>query len=507
LQTPTRSLYALLALGALLFATIGCSAPEASNEPGRLQLLVVLDGLRPDYVTAELMPNLHRLAEKGVRFERHHSVFPTVTRVNAASLVTGAYPESHGLLGNTVYSPEVDAGAGLSTSSRENLVRMQAAEGRLLDAPDLGSLFADAGKRVLAVSSGSPGSAWLLNHHVQGGLLHTDFSLPPELEPIVAQRLGEVPPDATPNTARNRRAVDLLLDVGLPEIAPQLAILWLSDPDHTAHGSGIGSSEAQESLRLVDAELGRLLDELARRGYELNVFVTSDHGFSTHTAGFEVVDEIVARFAASDAGGTPDLLRVGHAIYDLAHDDDRLAELVSALQLSPGIGAIFTAGDGDEPAGSYPGTLSFGAARWQHARSGAILLSADWSDEANELGWAGSSTAGGTAGHGSSGRWDIHNTLVAAGPDLCTATVSEVPTANVDLAPTLLWLAGIDVPASVSGRVLAEAMSCDSPPPPVTRSEVVVETLNEGLLYRLTAHLSHVGDARYLDYTVVERGP
>jgi predicted AlkP superfamily pyrophosphatase or phosphodiesterase len=49
-------------------------------------LLIVLDGLRPDYVTPSVMPNLHALGQRGVVFANHHSVFPTVTRVNASSI-------------------------------------------------------------------------------------------------------------------------------------------------------------------------------------------------------------------------------------------------------------------------------------------------------------------------------------------------------------------------------------------------------------------------------------
>ena len=68
-------------------------------------MILVVDGLRPDYVTDELMPRLDRLAASGVRGLAHHAVFPTVTRVNGPSIVTGRYPSGHGLMGNTVYVP------------------------------------------------------------------------------------------------------------------------------------------------------------------------------------------------------------------------------------------------------------------------------------------------------------------------------------------------------------------------------------------------------------------
>src|SRR5712691_3172984 len=91
----------------------------------RRHLLIVVDGLRPDYVTADVMPNLTALGKRGVVFNRHHSVYPTVTRVNASSISTGAYPETHGLLGNTVYIPSANATRGLDTGERENLEAVQ----------------------------------------------------------------------------------------------------------------------------------------------------------------------------------------------------------------------------------------------------------------------------------------------------------------------------------------------------------------------------------------------
>ena len=58
---------------------IGAQAPRSN-------LLLVIDGLRPDYVTPEIMPRLHALGQRGIVFEAHHSVFPTVTRVNSSSM-------------------------------------------------------------------------------------------------------------------------------------------------------------------------------------------------------------------------------------------------------------------------------------------------------------------------------------------------------------------------------------------------------------------------------------
>src|SRR6476619_2184705 len=133
-------------------------------DPAHKHLLLVLDGLRPDYVTQDVMPNLYALAQRGVTFTNHHAVYPTVTRVNASSISTGAYPERHGILGNSVFFPKVDRTRFLDTADRNNLLKIGDAEGRLLTAQTMGESLQAGGRRMLVVSSGSTGSAFLNNH-------------------------------------------------------------------------------------------------------------------------------------------------------------------------------------------------------------------------------------------------------------------------------------------------------------------------------------------------------
>ena len=99
------------------------------------------------------MPHLTALGRRGVVFTRHHAVYPTVTRVNASSISTGTYPGRHGLMGNSVFFPRVDALRFLDTADRLVLSRIAAAEGRLLTAPTLGEVLQAAGHRMLVASS------------------------------------------------------------------------------------------------------------------------------------------------------------------------------------------------------------------------------------------------------------------------------------------------------------------------------------------------------------------
>lgn len=485
----------------------GAAQPNPETAP-RAQLVIVVDGLRPDYVTPELMPRLAALAQRGTVFTAHHSVFPTVTRVNASSFVTGSYPETHGLMGNSVHFPGIDPRRVFNTGSRENLLEIEAAAGPVLTAPSLGEILERHGRKLLVVSSGTSGAAYLLNHAAGSSVtIHAEFTRPAALADKLAAKLGAAPAHAVPNDAQTARAVDAYLSFGLEEFRPDVTLMWLSDPDSTAHARGIGTPEARRALGLVDAQIGRIEDALAARGMlsRTNVIVTSDHGFSTHTG--ELNLPALVEPLAKTVDGTKDIVVAEGAIYVRGHAPERIAAIVKTLQARPEVGAIFTrnaAGRGF--AGDVAGTLSFEAARWNHARSGDILVSANWTGDRNAAGFAGTTTQKGVAGHGTSSPFDIHNTLIAIGPDFRERSTSAVPTGNVDVAPTVLRLLGLPVPPSMTGRVLEEGLRTGPAPASVRveHSREMVKSADGS--YELTIHFSSAAGRRYLDYTEVKHG-
>jgi predicted AlkP superfamily pyrophosphatase or phosphodiesterase len=492
--------------GALMLGVMGL---QVETQQSRSQLLLVIDGLRPDYVTPAVMPRLYGLGQRGVFFDAHHSVFPTVTRVNSPSISTGAYPETHGLLGNTVYSQKAFPARGVDTSNYEELEAMEKAEGRLLTAPTLGEALQRAGKKLLVVSAGSTGSALLLNHPLSGGaVINPDLFQPADLKARVTSVLGPGPAEAVPNNVRNKWAVDVYLTLGLKELKSDVTAIWFGDPDATAHQKGIGSDTTIQALKYVDAEIGRIEDALRAQGLldRTNIIVTSDHGFSTHTGGLRLA-ALVAPFARTLQDGTPDIVVTEGAInFRGPRDSARVAAIVAELQKRAEVGAIFTRPESDgSMKGVVPGTLSFNVPRWNHPRSGEVLVSGNWNGEKNDAGFAGKTTQGGVAGHGTSSLYDIHNTLIAAGPDFREHSASSVPTANVDIAPTLLKLVGLPIPGSMTGRSIDEAFRT-GPAPASVRVERVVETARtpDGA-YQLDAHVSIVAGRRYFDYSEARR--
>src|SRR5882757_5163524 len=104
----------------------------AHHGRGRIMILMIWDGLRPDLVTQRDTPNLFRLAREGVRFDKHHSIFPTLTMVNATALATGAPPGVNGLEGNNFFlwpSAEMPKGQLVGAEGAKAILNLNGADG------------------------------------------------------------------------------------------------------------------------------------------------------------------------------------------------------------------------------------------------------------------------------------------------------------------------------------------------------------------------------------------
>src|SRR2546428_5176885 len=230
----------------------------------RLRVLIAaFDGLLPAQITAPATPTIHALITRGVVFNRHRAVFPTVTRVNVASMVTGRHPGGHGLLGNTLVIPELDRFRPMA--ALEPTLRRVAAlpGGRVLLAPTLGELLAPAGLTFGSVVGGSSGNAYVQHpraEQVGGAVLHAEFALPDRLYPAMIAQLGPWPPKRAPELARITRVGDALLEYLIPQVDPDVALVWFPEPDTSQHASGVGSVTAREALAAADAQLRRILE-------------------------------------------------------------------------------------------------------------------------------------------------------------------------------------------------------------------------------------------------------
>src|SRR4051812_25247873 len=162
----------------LVLSIVSSTAAQAQSNAA-LHLVLVIDGLRPDHITPTETPNLHRLRTEGVTFENSHAIFPTVTRVNSASLSTGMQPARHGIMGNRVYIASVDPANAFNNDSYRALLKLDEAEpGRIVFQPSIAELAAEIGQKYVAVSSGSTGSGLLMAPRAprgSGTVINGDF--------------------------------------------------------------------------------------------------------------------------------------------------------------------------------------------------------------------------------------------------------------------------------------------------------------------------------------------
>jgi arylsulfatase A-like enzyme len=106
--------------------------------------------------------------------------------------------------------------------------------------------------------------------------------------------------------------------------------------------------------------------------------------------------------------------------------------------------------------------------------------------------------AAGKGTHATLSRFDMHNILVTAGPDFRRGETDEVPSGNVDLAPTILTILGIKLSSAMDGRVLVEAML--NAQPVKAKSETVESTKKfPAGTWRQRLTISRVGSTIYFD--------
>lgn len=155
-------------------------------------------------------------------------------------------------------------------------------------------------------------------------------------------------------------------------------------------------------------------------------------------------------------------------IYVPSHDPKLVARLVTALQERRAYGPLFVR----SVYGAVPGTLPLARIGMEHVASVTpptpdLVVSFAWDDAAvsgaapNTPGTEHSSPQGYRGMHGSFSPRDVHNTLIAFGPDFRAGFADDYPTSNLDVAPTVAALFGLVLPHA-EGRVLREALAHQS---------------------------------------------
>jgi hypothetical protein len=432
-------------------------------------------------------------------------------------------------MGNSIYVPAVDPKRAFTNDDLKPLLKLdEATGGNMVTAPGIAEILAQRGSSMIAVSSGSTGSAILLAPkapHGTGTVINGDFfpgtqvAYPPPISDSVLKRFGAAPKKGGA-TADNNSSVDwsmqVLREYVLPELKPAVVFTWMTEPDHIQHGLGAGAPESVAAIRNDDRQLALVLQKLEALGLRdrTNIMVISDHGFA------QTVFNVNVSRALIDAGLLPDadsdaivIATSGQAVALHVKDKSRIAAVVQFLQQQPWCGVVFTAArkSGEPHEGSIAGTFSLEYAHLGgHERSPDIVFTFPWSSAQNRHGVRGTEHAmvsgnratgpydGTGAGHGGIGPWTVRNTMLAWGPGFKRGAVVRTPTANVDVTPTLLHLLGMqDAASTMDGRAIVEALA-NGPDEEQVAAETRTWRVHSGS-YSAVLQTSETGGKRYID--------
>ncbi|MGC1641043.1 MAG: alkaline phosphatase family protein [Pseudolabrys sp.] len=517
----------------LFLIVFSSAAAVVPAKPERHVVVVVWDGMRPDFVTEQNAPTLWKLAREGITFRNHHAVFPSATMVNGTAIVTGIYPGKNGIIANHVYRPDIDPHHSIDVELPAVVKKGdEVSGGKYILVPTIAELVQHAGGRTVIASAKTVGL--LLDRQADVGTakncvtLFAGKSLPAEIIPSITATLGPFPSGHLQQDAWTTKA---MTDCFWKDGVPALSVLWLGEPDLTQHESAPGAPAALAAIKSADENLAAVLSALDQRDARgrTDVFIVSDHGFSTikrsvdlrrilNDAGFTAkIEELrIAKDGNQSAGGIRDktefndqpkpgdimLAANGGSVlfYVVGHDKKLIRRLVEFLQQSDFAGVIFT----KEP---MEGTFGLTQALIQRGDAPDVVMAFRWTDLQNQFGVTGEidadwQRAAGKGTHATLSRFDMHNTLIAAGPDFKRGQTDDLPTGNVDLVPTILQILGFKVPHQMDGRILSEAVAAPTSllptPKPEAKSIEARKDFPSGT-WRQTLKISRVGSTIYLD--------
>jgi arylsulfatase A-like enzyme len=502
----------------LLAASLSPGIAVCETEPrpnDRHVVVVVWDGMRPDFVTEANTPALWKLAQEGVTFKQHHSVYITATNVNGTAMATGVFPNRNGILANREFRPAIDPRNVFDNADPAIIKKADdVTGGKYVAAPTIAEIVRAAGRKTAV--AGTKSVVFLHDRHAEwteaslkNSIKFAAAPMPPALREETLRLLGPFLTDAGKTTdERTRYATRALTEVMWRDELPAFSLLWLSDPDQAEHDTSPGSEACLAGVRSSDRNLALVLDTLEKKNWResTDVFVVSDHGFSTVQRAIDFTDEL--RKAGFDAAAsfreTPkrgQIITAGNAgtilFYVIEHDQEVVARLVEWLQRSDFAGVIFARE-------KFEGTFPLETVRANTADAPDLVVSLRWNNKPNGFGVAGQIIAdnarpAGKGTHATLSEFDVHNILVAAGPDFRERTAVTLPSSNLDLAPTVLHLLNLEPPQKLDGRVLVEAMEEKA-----ERTEVLSKTMRATRKFSSGEWQQHlrvslVGETIYID--------
>ena len=258
----------ILSCALTLGACSSAPAPKSSASSAAVDPLILIsfDGFRADYLDRHLTPTLEALAADGVRAQAMKPSFPTLTFPNHYTLVTGLYPDHHGIVNNRMTDPA--SGARFVYNDPKTT-----ADPAWWNGEPLWVSVEKQGRHA--------GTMFWPGSDVAIGGVRPSHWMPFD---------GKMTPD--------QRVDQLLQWIDLPAAQrPIFYTLYFEQVDHAGHDQGPDSDEVDHALRDVDAALARLVDGLKQRHLfeRTNLVIVADHGM-TATSHDRVIylDDLIA---------------------------------------------------------------------------------------------------------------------------------------------------------------------------------------------------------------------
>jgi len=531
-------------------AAITLPAPAAPAKPHNV-LIFVADGLRYVSVTAKSAPTLWRIKTQGVDFTNSHSLYPTITTVNASAIATGHYIGDTGNFGNAIYSgfgtPPVIGFEDDPTLGAMN----DHFGGNYLNETSLIAAAREAGFSTAVMGKVGPTSIQDVTQRDGKGTIVIDDALntdkgitvaPDVVDAIKAAGLDATAPKTdAPNDKQQQYMIAVATKVVLPKLAasgkPFAMLYWSRDPDMSQHVEkdsngtltpGINGPTGQAGIKDADETLAALLVWLKANNLDktTDVFVTADHGFSTIDKRDASGAERPAALLATDLGKAldlpvaksaaigkdpqrPDVLVVPNGGSDLIYlfgsdTKTRAAQAVDDLTKLDYISGVFV----NDDLGDIPGSLPMSAINWRgtavtphpsivvsfasHLIKGCkpeLMCAAEFAD---------TSLGTGQGMHGTFSRADTRNFMAAIGPDFKDRFADKAPVSNADINPTLASVLGLTIPAKggLKGRPIAEALKGGKAVAFAHARQVSAVAANG---QKTVLDYQRVGDTRYFD--------
>jgi hypothetical protein len=401
--------------------------------------MVVLDGLRRDFVTEATTPRVAAFARRSATFPAFHSAFPSATRIVSATFSTGCFPAKHMLQGNAVALMEAGILVPHDVGRPDFLLHKKAVTGHALAVPTLAERLAPHGGAVI-FNNVSPGAARAHDPDGFGHVYHRVFSVGPGHVPVDDPLTVML--DAAGDCAMTERFIAEIIH----SRRPALGLLWCGEPDHIQHNVPLGSPEHLAVLREADRHAGMVMDAVARErevGDDILLIIASDHGHETVSGIIDVEAELI-QAGLKRASDSTDVVAManGTATLIYLHPDaeHRRTALDAWLRTVPWSGAVFAA---DELA-------AVGHAPHQ-GLAFAVSMRAD--DGKNEFGVAGRSLVAkprwdkpdrlGCGQHGGLGAFEQSPVLMIDGAGFADGEERAEGVRIVDLAPTILRHLGL----------------------------------------------------------------